>query len=151
MTPIVAYNYGARNKDRIMKALKYSFLTSIIIMVIGTAIFWIFPKELMLLFSPNEEMLKLGIPALRICSLCFILAAFDVIAIATFQSLGNGLYALYASFLRQLVLILPFAYALSKVYGLETVWYAIPLAELGCSFFDIYLMKKIYDKKIANL
>ena len=151
MTPIVAYNYGARNKDRIMKALKYSFLTSIIIMVIGTAIFWIFTKELMLLFSPNEEMLKLGIPALRICSLCFILAAFDVIAIATFQSLGNGLYALYASFLRQLVLILPFAYALSKVYGLETVWYAIPLAELGCSFFDIYLMKKIYDKKIANL
>ena len=151
MTPIVAYNYGARNKDRIMKALKYSFLTSIIIMVIGTAIFWIFPKELMLLFSPNEEMLKLGIPALRICSLCFILAAFDVIAIATFQSLGNGLYALYASFLRQLVLLLPFAYSLSKVYGLETVWYAIPLAELGCSFFDIYLMKKIYDKKIANL
>ena len=151
MTPIVAYNYGARNKDRIMKALKYSFLTSIIIMVIGTAIFWIFPNELMLLFSPNEEMLKLGIPALKICSLCFVLAAFDVISIATFQSLGNGLYALYASFLRQLVLILPFAYALSKVYGLETVWYAIPLAELGCAFFDIYLMKKIYDKKIANL
>ena len=151
MTPIVAYNYGARNKDRIMKALKYSFLTSIIIMVIGTAIFWIFPNELMLLFSPNEEMLKLGIPALKICSLCFVLAAFDVISIATFQSLGNGLYALYASFLRQLVLILPIAYALSKVYGLETVWYAIPLAELGCAFFDIYLMKKIYDKKIANL
>ena len=151
MTPIVAYNYGARNKDRIIKALKYSFMTSIVIMVIGTAIFWIFPKELMILFSPNEEMMKLGIPALRICSLCFILAAFDVIAIATFQSLGNGMYALYASFLRQLVLILPFAYVLSKMFGLESVWYSIPLAELGCAFFDIYLMKKIYDKKIANL
>ena len=132
MTPIVAYNYGARNKDRIMKVLKYSFLSSLVIMVIGTAIFWLFPKELMTLFSPNEEMLRLGIPALRICSLCFILAAFDVIAIASFQSLGNGMYALYASFLRQLVLILP-------------------LAELGCAFLDIYLMKKIYDKKIANL
>jgi MATE efflux family protein len=151
MTPIVAYNYGARNKDRIIKALKYSFMTSIVIMVIGTAIFWIFPKELMMLFSPNEEMMKLGIPALRICSLCFILAAFDVIAIATFQSLGNGMYALYASFLRQLVLILPFAYGLSKVFGLESVWYSIPLAELGCAFFDIYLMKKIYNKKVANL
>lgn len=151
MTPIVAYNYGARNKDRIIKALKYSFMTSIVIMVIGTAIFWIFPKELMMLFSPNEEMMKLGIPALRICSLCFILAAFDVIAIATFQSLGNGMYALYASFLRQLVLILPFAYVLSKVFGLESVWYSIPLAELGCAFFDIYLMKKIYKQKIANL
>ena len=138
MTPIVAYNYGARNKDRIIKALKYSFMTSIVIMVIGTAIFWIFPKELMMLFSPNEEMMKLGIPALRICSLCFILAAFDVIAIATFQSLGNGMYALYASFLRQLVLILPFAYGLSKMFGLESVWYSIPLAELGCAFFDIY-------------
>ena len=151
MTPIVAYNYGARNKDRIMKALKYSFLSSVVIMVIGTAIFWLFPKELMILFSPNEEMLRLGIPALRICSLCFILAAFDVIAIASFQSLGNGMYALYASFLRQLVLILPLAYVLSKMFGLEAVWYSIPLAELGCAFFDIYLMKKIYDKKIANL
>ena len=58
MTPIVAYNYGAKNKERIMKALKYSFLTSVFIMVIGTAVFWIFPKELMLLFSPNEEMLR---------------------------------------------------------------------------------------------
>ncbi len=151
MTPIVAFNYGAKNKDRIIKALKYSFMTSIVIMVIGTAIFWIFPKELMMLFSPNEEMMKLGIPALRICSLCFILAAFDVIAIATFQSLGNGMYALYASFLRQLVLILPFAYVLSKVFGLESVWYSIPLAELGCAFFDIYLMKKIYKQKIAKL
>ena len=151
MTPIVAYNYGARNKDRIMKALKYSFLSSVVIMVIGTAIFWLFPKELMILFSPNEEMMKLGTPALRICSLCFILAAFDVIAIASFQSLGNGMYALYASFLRQLVLILPLAYVLSKMFGLEAVWYSIPLAELGCAFFDIYLMKKIYDQKIANL
>ena len=151
MTPIVAYNYGARNKDRIMKVLKYSFLSSLVIMVIGTAIFWIFPKELMILFSPNEEMLRLGIPALRICSLCFILAAFDVIAIASFQSLGNGMYALYASFLRQLVLILPLAYVLSNMFGLEAVWYSIPLAELGCAFLDIYLMKKIYKQKIANL
>lgn len=151
MTPIVAYNYGARNKDRIMKVLKYSLLSSIVIMVIGTAIFWIFPKELMIFFSPNEEMLRLGIPALRICSLCFILAAFDVIAIASFQSLGNGMYALYASFLRQLVLILPLAYVLSNMFGLEAVWYSIPLAELGCAFLDIYLMKKIYKQKIANL
>ena len=151
MTPIVAYNYGARNKDRIMKVLKYSFLSSLVIMVIGTAIFWIFPKELMMLFSPNEEMLRLGIPALRICSLCFILAAFDVIAIASFQSLGNGMYALYASFLRQLVLILPLAYVLSNMFGLEAVWYSIPLAELGCAFLDIYLMKKIYKQKIAKM
>ncbi len=151
MTPIVAFNYGAKNKDRIVKVLKYSFITSIVIMVIGTAIFWLFPKELMMLFNPNEEMMKLGIPALRICSLCFILAAFDVMAIATFQSLGNGMYALYASFLRQLVLILPFAYALSKIFGLRAVWYSIPLAELGCAFFDIYLMKKIYKQKVANL
>ncbi|EIC96364.1 MATE efflux family protein [Lachnoanaerobaculum saburreum F0468] len=151
MTPIVAFNYGAKNKDRIVKVLKYSFIASIVIMVIGTAIFWLFPKELMMLFNPNEEMMKLGIPALRICSLCFILAAFDVIAIATFQSLGNGMYALYASFLRQLVLILPFAYALSKISGLGAVWYSIPLAELGCAFFDIYLMKKIYKQRVANL
>ena len=151
MTPIVAFNYGAKNKDRIVKVLKYSFIASIVIMVIGTAIFWLFPKELMMLFNPNEEMMKLGIPALRICSLCFILAAFDVMAIATFQSLGNGMYALYASFLRQLVLIIPLAYVLSNMFGLEAVWYSIPLAELGCAFFDIYLMKKIYKQKVANL
>ena len=151
MTPIVAFNYGAKNKDRIVKVLKYSFISSLVIMVIGTAIFWVFPKELMILFSPNEEMLRLGIPAFRIYSLCFILAAFDVMAIATFQSLGNGMYALYASFLRQLVLIIPLAYVLSNMFGLEAVWYSIPLAELGCAFFDIYLMKKIYKQKIANL
>ena len=104
-----------------------------------------------MLFSSDNEMLAMGIPALRICSLCFIMAAFDVVAIGVFQSLGNGLYALYASFLRQLVLILPFAYLLSKFIGLNAVWYAVPLAELGCLLLDIFLFRRIYIKKIKNL
>ena len=151
MAPIVAYNYGARNRDRIIKTVKYSMLSAIAIMVIGTGIFWLFTQELLMLFSSDSEMLAMGIPALRICSLCFIMAAFDVVAIGVFQSLGNGLYALYASFLRQLVLILPFAYLLSKFIGLNAVWYAVPLAELGCLLLDIFLFRRIYIKKIKNL
>lgn len=151
MAPIVAYNYGARNRDRIIKAVKYSMLSAIAIMIVGTGIFWIFTEELLMLFSSDNEMLAMGIPALRICSLCFIMAAFDVVAIGVFQSLGNGLYALYASFLRQLVLILPFAYLLSKFIGLNAVWYAVPLAELGCLLLDIFLFRRIYIKKIKNL
>lgn len=151
MTPIVAYNYGARNKDRIIKTVKYSMLTAIGIMVAGTGVFWLFTRELLMLFSQNNEMINMGIPALRICSLCFIMAAFDVVAIGVFQSLGNGLYALYASFLRQLVLILPIAYFISRFIGLSAVWYAVPLAELGCLTLDIFLMKRIYNQKIKSL
>ena len=151
MTPIVAYNYGAGNRERIVKTIKYAIIASIGIMIVGTGMFWMFTKELIMMFSSNEAMIAMGIPAIRISSTCFIMAAFDVVAIGVFQSMGEGLYALYASFLRQLVLILPFAYILSKFVSLDAVWYAIPLAELGCMFFDIFLFRSVYIKKIAKL
>ena len=151
MTPIVAYNYGAGNRERIVKTIKYAIIASIGIMIVGTGMFWMFTKELIMMFSSDEAMIAMGIPAIRISSMCFIMAAFDVVAIGVFQSLGEGLYALYASFLRQLVLILPFAYILSKFVSLDAVWYAIPLAELGCMFFDIFLFRRVYVKRIAKL
>ena len=88
--PIVGYNYGARNRERMMEAYRKALITAIIIMMFGLALFQTMPGELLKMFSADAEMLKVGVPALRIISLCFVPAAFDVISSAMFQSTGHG-------------------------------------------------------------
>lgn len=133
--PVIGYNYGARNKNRLYSALKYGIIIAITIMAIGTAVFWIFPEQLLSLFSSTgqtdlQEFINLGVKAFRIISLCFIPAAVGIMLTTLFQAVGKGLRSLFMSFLRQLVLILPIAFLLSKI-GLDYVWYAFPIAEIG--------------------
>lgn len=151
MIPIIAYNYGARNKDRIIKTVKYSIFSATIIMLIGVAIFAIYTRELLDLFDAGEHMLSMGIPAIRILSVSLSLAGANIIMVSLYQALGNGIYALYVAVLRQLVIILPLAYIFAYFMGLSFVWYSFPIAEIVSLVFNIILFRNIYSRKVCML
>lgn len=151
MIPIVAYNYGARNKKRIYNTISISMLIAIIIMSIGLLVFQTLPATLLGLFDASEQMLSIGIPALRIISVSFIFAGYSIISSSVFQALGNGVYSLAVSVARQLVVIIPVAFLFAKFFGLNMVWWAYPIAEIasvaGCTFF----LRRIIKQKIEVL
>lgn len=136
--PILGYNYGAKNKDRLMKTYKEAFKVALIVMAAGTLLFQAIPAQLLLIFDASEEMLRIGVPALRLISLCFIPAAFGIITGTLFQGTGHGVLSLYASVIRQLVGILPLAYLLIKIGGVTLSWLAFPLAEILGLIYSCY-------------
>ncbi len=151
MVPIIAYNYGAKNKKRIMQTIWLSIITAVVIMLLGLAIFMFFPAQLLGLFNASSDMLEIGIPALRIIALSFIFAGYCVIVGSVFQALGNGIYSLINSACRQLLIILPSAAILAKVGGLDMVWWSIPIAEISSLLLSSFFFRKIYCQKIAPL
>lgn len=151
MVPIVAYNYGAARKDRIMKTIRSSVTAAVAIMLAGLAIFQIFPEQLLYLFDASEHMMGIGVPALRIISLSFLFAGYCIVIGSVFQALGNGVYSLITSAARQLVCILPAAWLFASVFGLHAVWYAFPLAEIISVVLTPLLFRRIYQKKIQLL
>lgn len=152
LIPIIAYNYGARNKKRITQTIKISTVIAVSIMIIGTIIFQTCPEFLLRnLFEASDQMVEIGVPALRIISLSFILAGFCIIFGSVFQALGNGVYSLIVSVSRQLLTILPLAYFFAKVFGLHMVWWAMALAELVSLAVSATLLRKIYKEKIKPL
>lgn len=148
--PIMGYNYGARNKKRLISALKIGVMIALAIMTVGTLIFMLLPDKLLMIFNASEQMLQIGIPALRTISLCFIAAALGIMISVLFQAVGNGIYSLIVSVCRQLVVILPAAYFLSKI-ELNYVWYAFPIAEVVSFTLSILLLKHIYRRDIKYL
>lgn len=151
MVPIVAFNYGARNKKRMMSTINLSIFTAVAIMLVGLACFQIFPKQLLGIFNASGDMLRIGVPALRLISLSFIFAGYCIIVGSVFQALGNGLYSLVVSVARQLIAILPIAYIFGKVFGLEAVWLSFPLAEIVSVILSALLFKRVYAKKIKTM
>lgn len=148
--PVMGYNYGAKNKHRLRSALKVGTFMAIAIMAIGTLIFMLAPKSLLMIFNASDDMLLIGIPALKIISLCFIPAAVGIMFSTLFQAVGKGVYSLIISILRQLVIILPAAYLLSKI-GLGYIWYAFPIAEVFSFIVSILLLQRLYIKNIKHL
>ena len=151
MIPIVAFNYGAQNKKRIYQTIKLSTVIAVSIMLVGVVIFQLFPQTLLGLFEASENMLKIGVPALRTISLSFIFAGFCIIASSVFQALGNGVYSMIMSFARQIVVILPVAFVFAKLFGLDMVWYAYPIAEIVSVIICIFMLKRIIQKKVKPL
>lgn len=151
LVPIIAYNFGARKPDRIKQAIRLGIVSAGSIMLFGTLCFQIFPAQLLGLFNPSESMLQIGIPALRAISLSFICAAIGIVFTSVFQAVGNGMLSLIASVIRQLVVLLPAAYILAKVGGLDAVWWSFLIAELVCTAVMMVFMRRIYDKKIKTL
>ena len=130
MVPIVAYNFGAGRMDRVKKTVKLAVCTAVAIMAVGLAIFQLAPELLLSFFDASEEMLEIGSVALRIISLSFLLAGFCIIAGSVCQAIGNPFYSLIVAVARQLVVLLPVAWLLSRSGRLELVWVAFPVAEL---------------------
>jgi len=144
--PIMGFNFGARNKKRLMKTYKCALTCSVIYMAIGFTVFQTVPELLLKIFNASEGMLEIGIPALRLISLCFIPAAFGISCTNIFQATGHGMLSLFSSLIRQLVGILPIAWLLMRYGGVKIVWAAFPLAEiLGIIYVAIglaYILKK---------
>ena len=151
MVPIVAYNYGAGKKDRLIKTVKLSVLYAICLMVIGFIVFQIFPAQLFALFHASDTMLEIGIPALRIISCSFLLAGFCIICTSMFQALENGVYSMIVSIARQMVVLLPVAYCLSLLGNVTYVWWAFPIAELSSMCVSIFFLVRIYNKVIKHI
>jgi putative MATE family efflux protein len=128
--PIVGYNYGHKNPDRLKKSIKYGILIASIFTTTGFALFQLFPRELIILFNPDPELLKIGVTALKRISLTYPIIGPAIIASTTFQGIGKGLPSLMLSLLRQLILLIPIMYLLSKYYGLSVLWFAFPISEL---------------------
>ena len=151
MVPVVAYNYGARRKDRIMKAYRTGILIAECIMVAGMLMVFIFPEQLLRMFKASDQMLEIGVPALRIICVHFPIAAFCIVTGSVFQALGNGFLSLIVSVCRQLLVLLPVAYLLSLSGDLNKVWLAFPIAELMSLLISSICMRWIYRKEIQPL
>lgn len=151
LVPIIAYNYGAKNRKRITGTIKRGILIILCIMSFGTLIFELFPKFLLDLFHASPEMLEIGIPALRIIAIHFPIAAICIIFMSCFQALGMGITSMIVSFVRQLVVLLPVAYLLSLTGVLQNVWWCFPAAEVSALLLSTIFIIKAYNSKLKNL
>lgn len=142
--PIIAYNFGARRADRMTKTIKYSVSAAIVIMIAGTLLFQAVPDKLLELFDASDEMLRIGVPALRIISLSFALAGFGIGSSSVFQALGYSIYSMIISLVRQLFVLIPCAYLIGRVTGNVTmVWWAFVIAEGFSVVLSILYMHKV--------
>lgn len=151
MVPIIGFNYGARKPDRLMATMKLATKYAMSIMTVGTIIFWAFTPQLLGIFNASEQMLEIGTPALRLISLSFLLAGFNIIRISTMQALGHGVISLTISVLRQLVVLLPSAFVFSRIWGLSATWISFPLAECVALLITIMFWKKVYRNEIKPI
>lgn len=155
LVPIVSYNYGAGKPDRITKAIKLAVTYAFSIMVIGMLIFMFFPKQLLGFFEASDEMLAIGVPALRIIAATFPVAAICIVFSSTFQALGNGIYSMFTSLARQLLVLIPSAYLLARsinfdVAHISRVWLSYDIAEVVSIIISILLFIRLYNTKIRH-
>ena len=130
MVPIISYNYGARRPERVKKTIRLAVCYAEGIMVLGFCIFEFFPGQVLGLFSASQAMLTIGIPAMRIICLHFLLAGTSIVLSSVFQALGNGLFSLIVSVCRQLFVLLPAAWLLAQTGNVNNVWWAFLIAEI---------------------
>ena len=151
MVPIIAYNYGARKRKRVTETIwKGTFIASVI-MILGTLAFNFFPRELLSLFSATEEMYRIGIPALKMISLCFVPAAVSIGLGSSFQATGYGVGTMIVSICRQLMVLIPVAYILSKFLGINGVWLSFIVAEIIGLVVSIAIYLKVYSSRIRPI
>lgn len=151
LVPIIAYNYGAKNKARIMRTVKLGCAAAVCILVIGAIVFQTMPATLLRMFNASEDMIGIGVLALRIISLSFFLAGFCIVIGSVFQALGNGMYSLITSVCRQLLVLLPVAYIFAHAFGLHAVWWSFPVSELASLAVSVYLLRRIYRSHLKDL
>lgn len=149
--PIVAYNFGARKKKRMIATIKWGYLVAFCFMLVGFVVFMLFPDKLLYMFHPTAEMLAIGVPALRIICFHFFVAWFSIVTGSSFQALGNGMYSLYVSVARQLVALLPAAYILARIGGLSLIWWSFPIAEVVGGIISAICLVLTYRKVIRPM
>lgn len=151
ITPIIAYSYGAQQRKRMIKTIKISMKIAFCLMLFGFACFEFVPHVLLRMFDASEEMLGIGRLALRIIGTHFLIAWFCIIAGTIFQALGKAVYSMIVSIMRQLVVLIPAAYILAKIGGLNAVWWSFPIAEAMSLAVSACCLINIYKKIIKPL
>ena len=156
MVPILAYNYGAQKRSRMIKVIKLTMVYAFCFLAVGFLLFELIPDKLLLIFDTKEaSLLELGVPALRIIGIHYLLAWFCIIGGSTFQALGNGFYSLVVSIARQLLILLPAAWIFSRIGGVAMIWWCFPVAELMSlcmtSIFLVIIYKRIIKKVPDNI
>lgn len=149
--PVLAYNYGAKNKDRITEALRFSIVLAFLIMCAGTAVMEIMPGRLLSLFSASDDMMAIGITALRTIAWHFPIAGLCIVLGSVFQAFGRSYYSLIVSLGRQIVVLIPVAYALSLTGRLELVWWAFLISEVVSFILTTIFFRRINSSIIRNL
>ena len=148
--PIMGYNYGARNKERVKGTLVYARKIGIFLMLIGVFLFQVFPRQLMGIFAESQEMVEMGVYTLRIISIGYIFASISIIATTFFQALGHGKLSLIITLLRQFIIVVPLAYGLSFV-GLNYVWISYPIAEISTVVLALIMEKKVMEVTVDSI
>ena len=152
LVPIMAYNYGARNRKRVLDVLKFAVILAVVLMTVGTIIFETIPEVLLGMFNASEEMLKIGVPALRIIGAHFPLAAVAIMLSSTFQAFAKSIYSLIVSLLRQIVALIPAAYILALVFNnVDAVWFSFLIAEVVSLIAVIIFYRKLKRDIIDKL
>ncbi|SFR93454.1 MATE family efflux transporter [Anaeromicropila populeti] len=151
MIPIIAYNYGARKRKRIIDTIKLGLLIAEGIMLAGVIIFQLVPGQLLHWFDDTGQLGEIGVLAFRIISTSFLFAGFCITLSSVFQAFGDGLYSMIVSIGRQLIVLLPTAYLLAKLFGLNAVWYSYPIAEIASVTLSTMFFIHLYKKKIKGL
>lgn len=147
---IVSYNYGAGKIKRLLKTVKVANIYAFSIMLAGFVLCQILPVQILKIFDASDNMLAIGVPALRIISFSFLIAPFSIVSSGTFQALGKGTFSLIISLIRQLIVILPLSYLLSRVMGMKGVWVAFPIAEIVAGILTIIYLRKLYKNEIMK-
>jgi Na+-driven multidrug efflux pump len=146
----VGYSYGAKNFSRVRSALRTALPIAVGIALAATALFLIFPKQLLSMFSPSQEMLDIGIPAMRIISATFVLASVTMVLGYAMSGLGNGMVNMLGTALRQLILFIPLAYLFASRFGVEQVWFAMWISECVAMLYAIWATRSAIKKKDSN-
>lgn len=151
MVPIIAYNYGAGNRERVVRTMKSSIRYAVGIMLVGLVVMELIPGTLIGFFQATDELLAIGVPALRIICLSFCFAGYCIVVGSVFQALGNGIYSMLVSIARQLCVLLPVAYLLSLSGNVNLVWWAFPIAELVSVAMSTFFLNRINKKIICHI
>ena len=151
MVPIISYNFGAARPERVWRTVRLTICTAVGVMAVGLMLFQLFPQRLLLFFNASGDMLSIGEVALRIISIHFLLAGFDIIAGSVCQAIGNPVYSLIVSVCRQLVVLLPVAWLLAQSGRLELVWFAFPVAEVASMVLSIIFLRRTVRRVSAIL
>lgn len=149
--PIIAYNYGARNRKRITKTIRNAMVLAASIMTFGVLLFELFPRPLLGLFNASEQMLRIGVPALRIIAPSFLGAAVAISLGSVFQAMGSAVYSMLVSLARQVCVLLPVAYFLSLTGNINLVWLCFPIAELISVTLSVFFFVRLYKLKIKTI
>ncbi len=151
MVPIIAYNFGAGSRERVVKTIKSSIAYAVGIMLVGLAVMEAFPAQLIGLFNASPELLEIGVPALRIICLSFCFAGYCIVVGSVFQALGNGVYSMIVSIARQLCVLLPMAWLFSLSGNVDLIWWSFPIAELVSLGLSTFFLIRINRNVIRRI